>query len=158
MAQKTVAALAVASSATDSDQLPLWQSGILKSITRALLIAPAILKADELGFEYPITSPASGTIVVVNNNRNIGTILGVDLQMAAGSCTATWQIADQDGSNATNITGLASLSITTALTEAAATAANTMLKSGSSDRRLQLVLAFVIGAGPLYNSVRYTRA
>lgn len=158
MAQKTPGALTVASSAADSDQTLLWQGSVLKTITRALLIAPAMLKADELGFEYPITSPASGTLVVVNNNRNIGTILGVDMQMAAGSCTATWQIADQDGSNATNITSLAALSITTALTEAAATAANTMLKAGSTDRRLQLVLASVIGAGPLYIGMRYTRA
>lgn len=158
MAQKTVGALTVASSAADSDQVPLWQGGILKSATRAALIAPAILKADELGFEYPISSPASGTIIVVNNNRNIGTVVGADMQMGAGSCTATWRIADQGGANATNITGMASLSITTALTEATASAANVMLKSASSDRQLQLVLASVVGAGPLYISFRYTRA
>lgn len=158
MAQKTVGALTVASSAEDSDQMPLWQGGILKSVTAALVRTPCILKADELGFEYPISAPASGTLVVVNNNRNIGTVIGADMQMGAGSLTATWQIADQGGANATNITGMASLAITTGLTEATASALNTMLKTGSTDRRLQLVLASVVGAGPLYISFRYKRA
>lgn len=158
MAQKTVGGLTVASSASDSDQLPLWQSNVLKSITRSLLIAPTILKADELGFEYPITSPANGTLVVVNNNRNIGTIVGVDMQMAAGSCLAAWQIADQGGANATDIPGLDEISVSTVLNEATASGTNTMLKSGTADRQLLLVLSLVAGAGPLYIGVRYTRA
>lgn len=158
MAQKTPGAFPVASSIADSDQLLVWQGGVLKTVTRAIVLSSAILKADEFAFEYPVSSPASGTIVVVNNNRSIGTIVGADMQMASGSCTATWQIADQGGANATDIDDLAALSITTALTEAAATGANTMLKSGSADRQLLLVLASVVGTGPLYITVRYTRA
>jgi hypothetical protein len=158
MAQKTVGALTVASSAADSDQLPLWRGGVLQSVTAAILRLPCILKADEFGFEYPIISPANGTLRIVNNNRNIGTIVGVDMQMGAGSCTATWQIADQGAASPTNITDMASLSVTTTLLESTASAANVMQKTGSTDRMLLLVLASVVGAGPLYITFRYTRA
>jgi hypothetical protein len=158
MAQKTPGALVVASSASASDQLLLWQSGVLKTVTVALTQGAGILKADELGFDYPITSPASATLSVVFNNRNIGTVLGVDMRMVSGSCTATWRIADQGGANPTNITGLAALSVTTSLLESSATGARVMLKTGAVDRELQLVLASVSGAGPLLTAVRYTRA
>lgn len=158
MTQITIPALPPASVLNDADLVVISQAGIAKSATGAVVRGSAILRADELGFDYPITTPAAGTIVVVFNNRNIGTIVGTDMRMVAGSCTATWRIADQGGANPVNITGLSSLSVTTALREDAASAARVMLKTGAADRELQLVLASVTGAGPLLTAVRYTRA
>jgi hypothetical protein len=158
MAQKTIGGLTVASSAADSDQLALWQSNLLKSVTRAVFLSNVLDTADTFQLEFPVTSPANGTVVVVNQNYTIGTIAGVALQMGAGSCTAKFQIADQGGANATDITGLTALSVTTSVSEATASAARTMLKTGSADRQLLGVLSSVVGAGPLYITVRYTRA
>ena len=158
MAQITIPALPVASSLGDADLVVISQSGIAKSATAALVRTGGLLTTTELGFDYPVTGPANGTLSVVFNNRNIGTIIGVDMRMTAGSCTATWRIADQGGASPTAIAGLSSLSVTTALREDTATSLNTMLKTGTVDRELQLVLASVTGAGPLLTAVRYTRA
>lgn len=156
--QITIPALPPASVFADSDLAVISQGGVAKSAAGNLIRAGTVLDTSELGFDYPITAPANGTIIVVFNNRNFGTILGVDMQMGAGSCTATWRIADQGGANPVTITGLSSLSVTTALRQDTASASNTMLKTGAADRQLLLVLASVTGAGPLYTAVRVTRA
>ena len=153
-----IPALPVASALNDADLVVISQAGIAKSATGALVRTGAVLGATELGFDYPVTAPTNGTVTVVFNNRNLGTILGVDMQMVAGSCTATWRIADQGGANPVTITGLASLAVTTALREDTASALNVMLKTGAADRQLLLLLASVTGAGPLLTAVRYTRA
>jgi hypothetical protein len=92
--------------------------------------------------------------VVVDLNRQFGTVVGADARMVAGSCTATWQIADDNGASPTNITGMASLAVTTARRSDTASAANTLLKTGTADRQLLLVLASVSGAGPLLVGLR----
>ena len=156
--QILIPALPVASALNDADLVVIAQAGIAKTATGALTRAGTVLNSNELGFDYPVTGPAAGTIIVVFNNRNIGTILGADARMVVGSCTATWRIADQGGANPVSITGLASLSVTTTLREDTASALNVMLKTGAADRELQLVLASVTGAGPLLTAVRYTRS
>jgi len=156
--QILIPALPTASVLNDADLVVISQGGVAKSATGAQARAGAVLNSNELGFDYPVTNPASGTIIVVFNNRNLGTILGCDMRMVAGSCTATWRIADQGGANPIAITGLSSLAVTTTLLESAASALNVMLKTGALDRELQLVLASVTGAGPLLAALRYTRA
>jgi hypothetical protein len=129
-----------ASALADADIFAVLQGGVVKGATLAQVLAKAVLEEDELSATFPIGSLATGTKVLVFNNRRIGTVIGADSRVSAGTCTLTFQIADQDGSNATNITDLASLSVTTTLLESTATAANIMLKTGTADRQLQAVI------------------
>jgi hypothetical protein len=151
----TIASLGTASALADADLFPVSQGGVVKGATLAQVLAKAVLEADELSATWAFSSLAAGTKVLVLNNRRIGTIVGADLRMTSGSCTVSFQIADQDGSNATDITDLASLSATTTLLEAAASAANIMAKTGTSDRQLQMVIASPSGTGELLVSMRY---
>jgi hypothetical protein len=144
-----------ASALADADIFAVLQGGVVKGATLAQVLAKAVLEDDELSATFTFSSLAAGTEILVLNNRRIGTIVGADLRMTSGSCTVTFQIADQDGSNATNITGLASLSVTTTLLESTATAANTMLKTGTADRQLQIVIASPSGTGKLLIQPRY---
>lgn len=150
-----IGSLGVAAALADADLFAIWQSGVAKQGTLAQVLAKAVLKDDELSATWAFSSLAAGTKVLVLNNRRIGTIVGADLRMTSGSCTVSFQIADQDGSNATDITDLASLSATTTLLEATASAANTMLKTGTTDRQLQMVIASPSGTGELLVSMRY---
>ena len=158
MAKVSFASRPVASALSGSDDFLINQSGVMKRASETVAFANLLPKTATFAFEQAYSSPASGTVIVVDNNRIMGTIVGADLRMEAGSCTASLQIADQDGSNAANITGLASLGVTTTVNEAAAAAANTMQITGTTDRKLLLVLSSVVGAGPLRLGVRYTRA
>ena len=158
MTTKTIDQLPVASTLSGSDKFVIAQSGVMKSASETVAFDGLLPTNSVFAFEQTYNSPASGTTVVVFNNRIIGDIVGADIEMGNGSCTATLQIADQDSSNATNITGLASLSITTTVNEATASAANTMAITGSSDRKLLLVTSGLTGTGPLRLGIRYTRA
>lgn len=158
MASKQVHQLPLAGALSDADQMLLSQSSQAKRIPLLSLFTNLLRKTAEYNAQLPVYAPAAGTFVLVDLNRIVGDVLGVDIRMAAGSCTATFQIADDDGSNAAAITGLSALSVTTTRQSAAATAARTLQIAGTADRQLLLVLASVVGAGPLLIGVRYQRA
>jgi hypothetical protein len=158
MAQVQITGLPVASSVGDADAVVLSQGGVMKQAAAQKLRETQLAKTVEFNAQFPVYNPANGTAVLIDLNRVVGDILGADWRMVAGSCTATLQIADDDGGNATNITGLAGLAITTTRRSDTATAARTMLITGAADRQLLLVLASVVGAGPLLIGLRYQRS
>lgn len=158
MANKQIHQLPAAGAVADSDLAPISQSGATRRITLLNLFAPLLRRTAEFNAQLPVYAPSDGTFVLIDFNRVVGDILGIDIRMAAGSCTATFQIADDDGSNATAIGGLDGISITTSRQSLTASSAKTLAISGSADRQLLLLLASTAGAGPLLIGARYTRA
>lgn len=71
------------------------------------------------GFGFKDTAPADGDVVVCQYMPFAGTLTGFVHKLASGSFTGTVKI------NGTNVTGLASLSVTSSEDTATATAANT---------------------------------
>lgn len=158
--ETTIPALPAVVSVNPSALLIVEQDGVTSQATVSQIRAGSILTTDEFSVEISIEDPTNtgGTpLRLVNNNRTIGDILGVDYEMVSGSCTITFSIADQGGGSATNISSLVSLSVSTTVASAAATANNTMQKTGSSDRQLLLTIASASGDGPLQITLRYTR-
>lgn len=154
MAQKQIQALPAASSVADSDIGPIQQGGTTRHATYTQVREPLRRKDEEVTASIKIDTPTNGTVEIIDFNRQFGTVVGADAKMKVGSCTVTWQIANDDGTGATNITSMASLSVTTTRRSDTASAANTLLKTGSVDRQLLLVLASVSGAGPLLIGLR----
>ena len=154
MAQKQIVGLPAASSVADSDISPVQQTGTTRAATFTQIREPLRRKDEEITIYLKIDAPAAATIPIIDFNRTIGTVVGADARMVVGSLTATWQIANDDGSSASNITGLTSLAVTTTRRSDIASAANIMLKTGSVDRQLLLILASVVGAGPLMIGLR----
>lgn len=99
-----------------------------------------------------IYNPANGPEVLLAENTTIGTVVSALYWTDTGSATMKLQIADKTGASdytatgAADITSLTGLSVSTTKTRTAATAANTMAKSGTSDRILQAVLSSVSGS------------
>ena len=100
---------------------------------------------------FTIFSPANGTEILLAENTMIGSIGSALCWTDTGSATLNLQIADKTGSSdytatgAASITSLSAVSVTTTKTRTAASGANTMAKSGTSDRILQAVLSSVTG-------------
>lgn len=102
------------------------------------------------------------TEIVLRQNKGddaIGTLVAVIAETDTGSITANIQIADHTtadsnfaATGAASVTGLSALSVTTTPTRTAASGANTMAKSGATDRILQIVQTSPSGSPTL---VRY---
>lgn len=143
-------------------------SGVVEEIVctaagRALLddttaaVQRQTLAVDTFQRTWVLTDPAAMTEVLIDFNTEIGTVTGAAVRTSSGTCTVNLQIADSDDSNAASITGLSALSAATARATASASAANTMGKTGVTDRQLLAVLTSVAAVGKLYLTVDYTR-
>lgn len=94
-----------------------------------------------------ITSPGNRTYTLDLSSPFPYTINSLVTQTAAGTATVAVQI------NGTNVTGLASVSVGTALTTTNATAANTV----AANAKVTLVVSNVSGTSELAFALRYTR-
>jgi len=94
-------------------------------------------------------NPTVTTEILLKENQRIGTVVAVIVNTDQNGLTATFDIADKTGAsnwtptNATNITTLVSLSVSASACQFNAGGANTMLKSGTADRILRLIITTV---------------
>jgi hypothetical protein len=105
---------------------------------------------------------AAATEIVLRQNKGddaIGTLVAVIAETDTGSITANIQIADHTSADsnfaatgAASVTSLNALSVSTTPTRTAASGANTMAKTGATDRILQIVQTSPSGSP---NWVRY---
>ena len=99
---------------------------------------------------------------VINDNPMIGAVSRVLYKTSTGSCTLNFRIADKTGSTnwaatgAASITSLSALSATTTMAGASASGANTMAKSGTTDRILQIVPTSLSGTPVVSGYIFYT--
>ncbi|WP_291295822.1 hypothetical protein [Elioraea sp.] len=93
-----------------------------------------------------IPAPTARTDRILLENVSIGTIIAAIAYTDTGSVTANVQIADKTGAadwtatNAASITGLSAIAVTTTPARSTASGANTMAKTGTTDRILQVVM------------------
>jgi hypothetical protein len=98
----------------------------------------------------PITG--NGTYTILEDNTILGMVMGITHRCNAGSLTANLQIANHTGpsdltpTGAASITGLSAVSVGTASARATASGANTMGKSGTAGRVLQVVVTGATGS------------
>lgn len=101
---------------------------------------------------FEITNPTASTINLLRENVHIGSILAVLAWTDVGSLTANVQVADKTGASdwtptgAASITGLSAVAVTGAPARTAASGANTLARSGTADRILQVVLSALSGS------------
>lgn len=134
-----------------ANAIVLWytSAGLLRQSTMAdLLNGPG----RNIKAKFYLPNPVNGTVIEIRENTDIGTINAIVANVDAGSLTLNAQIADKTGSTnwtptgAASITGLSAVSVTTTPARTAASAANTMAKTGTTDRILQWVISSVSGA------------
>lgn len=111
----------------------------------------AALGISTLKARFQILDPADGTHTLLDENFNIGTVLGALCYTDQGSATLNLRIADKTGASdytptgAASITGLGAVAVTTTKTRTAASGAAAMARSGNADRILQAVLTSTTG-------------
>lgn len=107
-----------------------------------------LANAARQGTTVYVQTPADGTFTLTAKARIAGTIDGLyGLKTSAGTLTLTVKI------NGTNVTGLASLSVTSSAQDATATAANVVAVGD----RITLVIASTSGAADLEGTLQGTR-
>jgi len=110
------------------------------------------LSGRAVAFTDHIPISGNGTYVILEDNTILGTITGVTYRCNTGTLTATLQIANHTSSSdltptgAASISGLTDLAVSTASARATATGANTMGKSGTTGRVLQVVVTNATGS------------
>mgnify|MGYP007013250578 FL=1 len=122
----------------------------------------AMAGATELPIYFEFTASDGVPFEVINDNPMIGAVSRVLYKTSTGSCTLNFRIADKTGSTnwaatgAASITSLSALSATTTMAGASASGANTMAKSGTTDRILQIVPTSLSGTPVVSGYIFYT--
>lgn len=99
---------------------------------------------------FDIPNPSARTEVLIDYNIAIGTITSVLAYTDIGNVTVNVQIADHDGTlaptGAASITGMSAIAASPTRTFVTATGANTMQKTGATDRVLLVTMSGVSGS------------
>lgn len=119
--------------------------GYLSGVTSAL--QTQLAKALSGNISGEILPVENRTYVLELSVSEARTLNSLTIQLGSGTCTASVQI------NAVSVTGLAALSITTALQSFSATALNTVVATD----KITLVVSAQVGASDLSFSLKYTK-